>query len=56
MHLHPAASNLGYKKGDFPEAEKQAKKILSLPIYAELSDNEVEYVVKCIKQFFNDFN
>ena len=56
LHLHPAASNLGYKKGDFPEAEKQAKKILSLPIYAELSDNEVEYVVKCIKQFFNDFN
>ncbi len=52
LHLHPAASDLEYRIGDFPVAEKQAKRILSLPIYAELSDNEVEYVVQCIKHFF----
>ena len=37
-------SFLGYKKGEFPVAEKCAKQILSLPIYPELEDREVEVV------------
>ncbi len=53
LHLQPALRYLGYKKGDFPESEKAAKEVLSLPIYPELSKKEQDFVVKKIKQFFN---
>ena len=56
LHLQKAASSLQYKLGDFPRAEEQAKRILSLPIYAEMQDNEVEYVVECIKKFYHEYN
>jgi dTDP-4-amino-4,6-dideoxygalactose transaminase len=52
LHLHEASQDLGYKVGDFPLAEKQAKKILSIPIYPELKKVEIEYIIKCIKIFF----
>ena len=52
LHLHKASKYLNYKKGDFPNAEHQSKHILSLPIYNELSDNEVDYVVKSVKKFY----
>ena len=52
LHLHKASKYLNYKKGDFPNAEQQSKHILSLPIYNELSDNEVDYVVKSVKKFY----
>jgi len=48
IHLMKAAQNLGYKAGDFPQAESQAKRILSLPIYPELTDDQVEHVAQCI--------
>ena len=53
IHLQEAAKGLGYKRGDFPEAEKQAGRILSLPVYPELSKEQVEYVAGTIKEFFN---
>ena len=54
LHLQkPSRIFFNYKKGDFPVAEKQSKEILSLPIYNELTDSQVEYVVKCIKGFFS---
>ncbi len=52
IHLQDAAKNLGYKLGDFPHAEKYAKTMISLPIYPELSDSEVAYVVQVVKLFF----
>ena len=52
MHLQPAFKYLGYKEGDFPEAEKAANEVLSLPIQQDLSDEEVNYVIDTIKQFF----
>ncbi len=51
LHLQKASKYLGYKKGDLPIVEKQSKKILSLPIYNELSDYQVEFVVSKIKNF-----
>jgi len=52
LHLQPAFKYLGYKEGDFPEAEKAAKEVLSLPIQQDLTDEEIDYVIDTIKQFF----
>lgn len=54
LHLQPAFKFLGYKKGDFPEAEKAAKEILSLPIYPEFSRREQDFIIQNIKK--NDFH
>ena len=51
LHLHEASRRYGYKVGDFPMAERQAKRILSIPIYPELKDSQAKYVVECIKEF-----
>ena len=48
-HLLQAFRNLGYKRGDFPRAEKFSKRILSLPIYPELKDEEVDRVIRVIR-------
>lgn len=52
IHLQDAAKELGYKNGDFPFAERYAKTMISLPIYPELDDSEVNAVVAAVKQFF----
>jgi len=52
LHLQPCFQDLGYKKGDFPVSEELAKNCLSLPMYAELSNKQIEYVSKKIKEFF----
>ncbi len=44
LHLQPALKHLEYKKGDFPVTEKAAERILSLPMYAELTNEEVRKV------------
>ena len=44
MHLQPALSCLGYKRGDFPQAEAWADENLNLPMYPELTREQVEYV------------
>ncbi len=51
LHLQPAASDLGYSKGDFPVAEEQAGTILSLPLYAELEDDAIDYVVEKVREY-----
>lgn len=53
LHLQPCFNHLGYKKGDFPSAEKLANCGLSLPIYPELSDGQIEFVCGKIKEFIN---
>lgn len=52
IHLQPAYSELGYKEGDFPETEAYAAQILSLPMFPELTDEQVAYVAETIGQFF----
>ncbi|OGX03980.1 MAG: transcriptional regulator [Omnitrophica bacterium RIFCSPLOWO2_12_FULL_50_11] len=45
-------SHLGHKKGAFPESEKAAEETLALPTYPELSEEQMEYVVKTIAEFY----
>jgi len=52
MHLQACFSDLNYKQGDFPEAEHAALHTVALPIYPELSDDQIEYVVDKIKEFY----
>ncbi len=53
LHLQPAAANLGYKLGDFPMVERLAQEMLSLPVYPELTDQEVKQVIYAVQTFFN---
>jgi len=53
IHLQPAYKNLGYKRGSFPVTEQYAQRILSLPIYAELTPELIEYVSKSILTFLS---
>lgn len=51
LHLQPCFNFLGYKEGDFPVSEELARNCLSLPIVPELTDEEVEYVIKVLNDF-----
>jgi dTDP-4-amino-4,6-dideoxygalactose transaminase len=53
LHLQRCFSNLGYSAGSMPVAEKTCKRILSLPIFPELSDAQIEYVIKSVHDFFD---
>ncbi|SRR5579883_1226132 len=52
LHMQPCFASLGYKEGAFPRAEKAAKRILSLPMYPELSEEQIEFVSKSIETFY----
>lgn len=51
LHLQPASKSLGYKVGDFPVAESVAKRMMSLPIYPELTDSQIESVINTVILF-----
>jgi dTDP-4-amino-4,6-dideoxygalactose transaminase len=53
LHLQPCFKHLGYKKGDFPASEQLAEHGLSLPLFAEMTDEQIEYVAEKIKKFFS---
>jgi dTDP-4-amino-4,6-dideoxygalactose transaminase len=50
VHLQPAYADLGYRAGDFPEAERAANEVLSLPMYPELSRTQMELVTAAMRQ------
>jgi dTDP-4-amino-4,6-dideoxygalactose transaminase len=54
IHLQEAAMALGYSQGSFPITEKLAGEILSLPIYPELTDEQVLYIIHQVKSFFDE--
>lgn len=52
LHLQNCFNYLGHKEGDFPVAEAAAKETLALPVYPELTDQQQDYVVSKIGEFF----
>ena len=50
-HLQGAFAHLGYEKGDLPNAEYLAEHCVSLPMYAELTEEEVDYVVEVVNKY-----
>ncbi len=51
LHLQKAFAELGYKQGDFPKAEAAAAQVLSIPLFPEMTDAEVEKVGNAIRTF-----
>jgi dTDP-4-amino-4,6-dideoxygalactose transaminase len=52
LHLQEAFADAGYREGDFPVAEKTSRRILSLPVFPELTESEREKVVQAVRSFF----
>lgn len=54
LHLQKCFHYLGYKKGDFPVAERISQQILALPIYPEITEAEIDFVCETIRQFYKN--
>jgi dTDP-4-amino-4,6-dideoxygalactose transaminase len=52
IHLQAAAAELGHNVGSFPVTERQANKIVSLPVYPELGHDQLEYVADLVRSFY----
>jgi dTDP-4-amino-4,6-dideoxygalactose transaminase len=51
LHLQKVYADLGYRAGDFPVAEDASRRILPLPMYPELTNEQVDYVIETLRQF-----
>ena len=54
LHLQECFRDLGYRKGDFPESERASEESIALPIYPELSTDQIDYVVAMIAAFHSE--
>lgn len=54
LHLQECFADLGYQAGMLPESERAAKETLALPIYPELNDEQLQYVVATIDEFYRE--
>lgn len=52
LHLQDCFKELGYRKGDIPVAESLSEKVISLPIFPELMDEEQDFVAESIKEYY----
>ncbi len=53
IHLQPPYRALGYKKGDYPVAERFADTTLSLPVYVDMTEDETRFVAEKVREFFD---
>jgi dTDP-3-amino-2,3,6-trideoxy-4-keto-D-glucose/dTDP-3-amino-3,4,6-trideoxy-alpha-D-glucose/dTDP-2,6-dideoxy-D-kanosamine transaminase len=53
LHLQQASHKLGYKLGDFPVAEYQAQNVISFPAHQHLTDEEVDYIIEMVREFYS---
>ncbi len=51
IHFHPAYKDRGFRRGDLPVSEKYATEILSLPMYPELEEDQIQYICRAIRSF-----
>lgn len=51
LHMHPFFTKLGYKKGDFPIAEKLSKQVISLPVHPSVSEEDIDKIIKVLSEF-----
>ncbi|MBU1998421.1 MAG: DegT/DnrJ/EryC1/StrS family aminotransferase [Candidatus Omnitrophota bacterium] len=52
LHLQKCFDDLGYKKGDFPDTEKACIETLAIPVYPDLTKEQIDYIVASVKEFF----
>ena len=52
MYLQKGIAYLGHKKGDFPVTDEHAKKIITFPCDQHLYQDQLEYIVKVVKEFY----
>lgn len=53
LHTQEAWRNSNFSKKSFPRAEKYAKEHIALPVFAELTEEEIDYIILSVKSFFN---
>lgn len=53
LHLQEVYRGLGYKLGDLPESEQAQEQVLSLPMYPELSEMQIEEIVEALSEYIN---
>jgi dTDP-4-amino-4,6-dideoxygalactose transaminase len=52
LHLQECFAYLGYREGQFPESERACREVLSLPVFPELSEAQLDYVARTVRAFF----
>jgi len=54
LHLQPAYAFLGHRRGDFPVSERACETVVSLPLHAALTDEQVDTVIEGVREFFGE--